>query len=647
MPENIKAGFILVVIAAIAFVSQPVTAQDGAAASLNHLNTQAFPTMEAYLDVKDSSGHFLPDLQSAQVSMVEDGNLIPVESLEIQRQGVQFVAVMNPAPSFGVRDSKGISRYDFMKGALEQWAKGRQGSNLDDHSLLITQGPSISHTSDAMKFAATLQSENINAREAIPSLDSLYSGVTVASDPTPRPGMGRVLLFITPPLEGQDISLDSLIDQARQQGVIIYVWMVTSKGTFSSVGVQRLNDLAAKTGGWVFTYTGEETLPNPEDYLTSHREIYHLTYRSGITSNGTHHVSSRITLAETIIETELINFEITLLPPVPAFVSPPIQIQRKPPLETDSRESGEISMEEYLPVEESLTVVFDFPDGRKRPFVRTALFVDGSLAAENTEPPFDHFIWNLRGYNADGSHLLRIEATDSLGILGSSVEIPVNISVLQSKPSPWSTIQRNLPLLAALAVLLSFAILVLVLITGGHLRPGFHKPRRRKLRKVESSAQPAQILKEESLPSTISNWVSRLQWPLPAAGQNTLAFLRPVDEPGEHPATSPIAITEVEVTIGRDPNLATLVLNDPSVDGLHARLIQQADGSFRLLDENSVAGTWINYSPINSEGTMLEHGDLLNFGRICFRFSLRHPGDVRKPVISSKSQADEMIEEPA
>jgi len=518
---------------------------------------------------------------------------------------------------------------------------------LDDLSLLITRGPSISHTTDSMKFASTLQSENINAREAIPGLDSLYSGVTVASDPTPRPGMSRVLLFITPPLEGQDLSLDSLIDQARQQGVIIYVWMVTSKGTFSSAGVQRLNDLASKTGGWVFTYTGEETLPNPEDYLTSHREIYHLTYRSGITGNGSHSVSSRITLAENIIETPPVNFEITLLPPVPAFVSPPIQIQRKPPLETNSRESSEISTQDYLPVEESLTVVFDFPDGRKRSFLKTALFVDGSLVAENTTPPFDHFTWDLRGYNSDGSHLLRIEATDSLGIVGSSVEIPVNISILQAKPSPWLTIQRNLPLLAGLAVLLSCAILVLVLITGGHLQPGFHKPRRRKLRKADPYAQPAQLLGDESLPSTISSWVNRLHWPHPPAGQNALAFLRPVEEPGEHPANSPIAITEEEVTIGRDPNLAALVLNDPSVDGLHARLIQQADGSFRLLDENSVAGTWINYSPINSVGAKLEHGDLVNFGRICFRFSLRHPGNVRKPVISSESQADEMIEEPA
>jgi hypothetical protein len=176
MPESRKAGLILGVIALLVLFSQPAAAQDGAAASLSHLNTQAFPSMEAYLDVKDSSGHFLPDLQPAQVSMVEDGNLIPVESLEIQSQGVQFVEVINPAPSFGVRYSKGKSRYYFIKGALEKWAKGRQGTNLDDLSLLITSGPSISHTSDSIKFSTALESEDINAREAVPSLDSLYVG---------------------------------------------------------------------------------------------------------------------------------------------------------------------------------------------------------------------------------------------------------------------------------------------------------------------------------------------------------------------------------------------------------------------------------------------------------------------------------------
>jgi predicted component of type VI protein secretion system len=75
-----------------------------------------------------------------------------------------------------------------------------------------------------------------------------------------------------------------------------------------------------------------------------------------------------------------------------------------------------------------------------------------------------------------------------------------------------------------------------------------------------------------------------------------------------------------------------MVLNDPSVDPLHARLIRQDDGAFRLSDEGSVAGTWVNYILVSPDGASLEHGDLLHIGRVTFRFSLRQVKPARKPV---------------
>jgi hypothetical protein len=645
MPVGSKRIRPLAILFISLFLFQPALAQAGPVAVLSNLNTQSFPSIEAYLDVYDSSGEFVSDLKPAQVTIYEDGKPTDLTSLQLMRQGVQFVTVFNPGPSFGVRDSKGKSRYDFLKGALEQWAKGRQGSNLDDLSLLITNGPSISHTSDSLKFATALQSENINAREAVPNLDILYNAVKVASDPAPRPGMKRVVLFITPPLDGQDISLDNLVTQAREQGVSIYVWMVTTKGTFSSLGVQRLNDLASKTGGWVFTYTGDETLPNPEDYLAKQRNIYHLAYPSGVNSNGTHQVIAKITLPEDIVETEPQTFEILLLPPVPAFISPPIQIQRKPPVDAASSQQGDIVTTGLIPPEQPLQIIFDFPDGRKRPIIKTALLVDGVSVAENTTPPFDQFSWNLQKYTTDGSHLLKIEATDAFGLTGTSIEIPVSINIIQATPNPWSTIAHNLPALVALAVLLSIAILILVLITGGQLKPITHRPYRRGRRKIGAVTQAVQTQTNETVPETISHWVSRLHWPQHNGAQNALAYLRPVDESGEQPTNPPIAISQDEITIGRDPNLATLVLNDPSIDGLHARLIRQEDSSYFLKDEGSIAGTWINYSPIPQEGAKLEHGDLVNFGRICFRFNLKQPGNVRKPVITPGAIEEKFIEE--
>jgi pSer/pThr/pTyr-binding forkhead associated (FHA) protein len=67
------------------------------------------------------------------------------------------------------------------------------------------------------------------------------------------------------------------------------------------------------------------------------------------------------------------------------------------------------------------------------------------------------------------------------------------------------------------------------------------------------------------------------------------------------------------------------------VDGLHARLAP-LQNSFHLVDASSIAGTWINYTPIPPDGVMLEHGDLIHFGRSGFRFTLRDGSHRRKPT---------------
>ena len=129
-------------------------------------------------------------------------------------------------------------------------------------------------------------------------------------------------------------------------------------------------------------------------------------------------------------------------------------------------------------------------------------------------------------------------------------------------------------------------------------------------------------------------WVERFAWPRPAQpSQAPLAQLVRLSENNQPLPGSPIAISIREVTIGRNPIEATCVLESPSVDGLHARLCQSEDGSFILKDEGSIAGTWVNYAPVSREGVHLEHGDLVHFGKIAFRFELGHPVHIRKPQV--------------
>ena len=69
------------------------------------------------------------------------------------------------------------------------------------------------------------------------------------------------------------------------------------------------------------------------------------------------------------------------------------------------------------------------------------------------------------------------------------------------------------------------------------------------------------------------------------------------------------------------------------MEGLHALLSRKRDGTFRLKDQGSVAGTWVNYAPVSQGGTQVEHGDLIHIGRVGFRLLLGKPTQPRPPKI--------------
>jgi len=62
------------------------------------------------------------------------------------------------------------------------------------------------------------------------------------------------------------------------------------------------------------------------------------------------------------------------------------------------------------------------------------------------------------------------------------------------------------------------------------------------------------------------------------------------------------------------------------------RHIEQAVAA--ALANGSIAGTWVNFEPIPREGYRLMHGDMVNFGQLMYRFTLRVPPVTSKPTIT-------------
>ncbi|MBL8051588.1 MAG: FHA domain-containing protein, partial [Anaerolineales bacterium] len=111
------------------------------------------------------------------------------------------------------------------------------------------------------------------------------------------------------------------------------------------------------------------------------------------------------------------------------------------------------------------------------------------------------------------------------------------------------------------------------------------------------------------------------------------SFIR-LNADGQFAAIPPIPVIEPEIIFGTDPVQCTLILDDPSISSVHARLRQTDDGGFLLLDNNSVGGTWVNYDAIPHEGYRLRHGDMVNFGQLTYRFMLKTPPLPSSPKIT-------------
>jgi hypothetical protein len=628
-------------LAAAGVFSLRAQAQTASTAYLSPPEISEFPQLSAYLDVTDSQGGFLSGLTSSDVTILEDGLQLPLSGLQALRPGVQFVLAITPGSALEIRDGQGHTRYQHLiEGLLGgAWIQGDAGQ--DDFSLLTSEGAILIHNGSPAELSSLLAAYQHPAQD-VATLEVLAQALEVAADPLPRPGMERAVLFITPP-QVADITagLQTLAARANQQNIHIYIWLVSAADYFGLPGASQLAAFAAQTNGSFFAFSGTEAVPDLESYLEPLRPAYRLVFDSHVAAAGTHQVSAQVNLPEGMLVSPVQSFEVNLQPPDPLLVTPPVVITRG---YTATATSGELTTSDLTPIEQTLTLAVAFPDGYPRSLVRSTLIVDEIVAVENTAPPFDTFRWDLRLYTQDGLHTLRVEVVDSLGLVGQSPESVVQITVPAAEQGVIIAFERQRLLVVGLGVLIAGSVLALVLIIGGRIRPHAdrrgrktdrHKAAARQRLEKDPVTQPVTIPPAGTLAgqtrSPFTGWLERLPRHTQPVTPQPLAFLTPLAETGAPTLPLPLPLGAEPVILGCDPQQATLLINDPAVDGLHARLTPFED-SFRLVDAGSVAGTWVNYTPIPPEGVILEHGDLVHLGRSGFRFTLRTGSHRRKPT---------------
>lgn len=603
-------------------LSFSASAQSMAYVEIGVPDTTGFPTITTVLDVYDASGQFVSGLTRADVTVREDETARPVDELTEYPVGAQIVVGFNTGPALGVRDGQGVTRYQRIQRAIETWSRSLDAEKGDDLSLVSIAGLVNAHTGP-FEFSAALSAFQPEFRASTPNIQTLSFALDAALVPTPEVGMKRAVLYVTPHMKDPKLAeaLTSIGQRAMDGHVRIFIWLADSELNFNDPSVALFQTLATQTGGSLVTFDNG-ALPDPETYFAPLRNAYRLTYSSKLNTTGDHRLSAEVNLDSTRIASATQTFALNVQAPNPIITVLPSQITRRAPADDPYNE------EILLPAEQKIEVIFDFPDGHQRPIVSVTLFIDGQPAATNTSGALDQFTWDLNAYTESSQHTLRVEATDTLGLTGTSIESPVLVQVVRTPVTPLILLARYRYILVGIIVGVAGLILLGVLSSGRFRIRSPRERREKKQRYADPLTQPVAIASTERPTDPLK----KTRRPKSATVDAPASLIRLTPD-GEAASALPIPIPADEVSLGTDPVQASFILDEPVISPLHARIVRTSEG-YSISDPGSAAGTWVNHEPVTREGHPLKHGDRVHLGHLMYRFELKNPPPIPEPTIT-------------
>ncbi|MBN1267022.1 MAG: FHA domain-containing protein [Anaerolineales bacterium] len=594
--SRIAAFFLTLIL--LGFPSFQTGAQDTLNVQVSSVYTESFPDLVIYASVSGADGSRISDLTTANFSILEDENEIPVLSVQEERLGTRQIYVLNTSLAIGLRDASGQTRLDYANQALFDWWQMPDAARigLDDLSLYTAESILAEHESTAALLAARLASFIPDYElETFPYL-RVQQALRLADDPLPREGMTTSLIFLSPLVRGPELeNLEDTILAAQENSVRVFTILLADQADLENPIVEQMGRLSEETGGEMMLFDPELGLTDLAQKVISQQNQYILHFNSQANSSGSHSLTLLARTGGATGNSAAQTFNLNIQPPSITFKALP---------ETILRETGDpaLPLEEIQPTEVDVLIEVAFPDGHPRELTSTSLWVDGEKIQVNTSAPFDRFTWNISELTASAALTLSARVEDSLGLSADTSEQTIQLDI-QLPPSGLAALQ---PILSNFLFTLAGILLGATVIAGIVLF----------IRKSLAASNWTVKSNETS---------NRQQAAAPVRGANfktdeTEAVLTLVGN-----SELSIDLVGIDHIIGHDPSLATIFLNDPSVDSLHARLIRHANGKYMLKDTGSTAGTWVNFHQIPESGMILHHGDLIHFGRTAFRFVISSP----------------------
>ena len=524
-------------------------------------------------------------LTASQVSVIENDQQIGVDSLASEYVGVHFGLVINPERTLVLTYPSGYSNYDRMLTAMRELGSDLTPVTGDVYSLFINPNIHYDQLENYTEWKKALEGYAENQRQMNSSLQSFEDAVTLLTSSPSNKETG--LVYMTPYIEPAETpALIALIQQAGEAGIPVHVWMTAAAVVIGSAYETDLQAVCQTWGGSLTILSGSQIPPNPRDYLKGQGYRYTITWQSEIRSGDTQQIRLRLTPpGGGVLTSDVSNVALEVLPTSLSFSNLPEQL-------TLTVRNDEL----IEPSELAIQAAIEFPDSFPREILSTSLYANGSLVEQHNEAPFGDFVLDLSSYRDQAKLSLQLTLEDALSFETRSEMKYVALTWSDPSADQPKSLTSNLWLWLGLG-LAALGLMAVIFL-----------PTRLKKKTIKPATS-------EPTPS-----VTRME-PESYVPVKTYGSLIKLDRDNTPCAEKPLLLVKEVTLIGKDRQLANLVLNDEALEPLHAEIHAFPDGRTRLTDFHTIAGTYVNFKAVDTKGAEIHHGDILHFGRLAYRFN--------------------------
>lgn len=560
------------------------------------------PNIELRLYGRDAQGAPL-DLATTQLRIQQNGEPVgPISFEGTQTTGVFTLFLIDIPPGVA-------GQLPALQDALIQYASpGTMTEQVDSVAVYQVSAadptellaPTNFHNSMRNLFATPLTPET-GPTALIDSTVSLLEQVETLK---PAPEMAASIVLLT---DGTDsVSTvhepEDVAETAVRLGIPVHTIVLSNENLGDAAqqfGRDYLAEVAAATGGIAVELTNTENLPLIWERIAGFREQARVQFTATGLTAGEYNVVVALADDATIRDETAVT--------IPNNI-PTITIE----LPADSRTLSLPSLEQ--PVTLRFNTTISWLDGEEREIEAAQLMVNDATAADIPADAITQFDVTLDSL-VYGNNKVEVVLLDDQGMRAISPAIILTVeegsrNIPDALRAGFDLGGVVRPLLIIIAMLVIAAVVWFLAWRMGWLSGlGALMPRGR------SRPSSPQVTITDDSGSAASASAST---PAGAPVGAPIAYLEVLEAASQ--VRSPVALRGATIRIGRSPAQADLPFTeDVTVSRRHATLMLEGR-QYRIFDERSTSGTWVNERQVPEYGVLLRDGDEIHMGAVHLRY---------------------------